>query len=273
MSRIAQMPSPLPSGDPKRSRRAARSYSPTTLKVLFSEAGNLCAYPRCNNRVVMPETEEGDQKAVQGDIAHIIAASPDGPRADPSFPRDQLAEEKNLIVLCGYHHKLVDTQPLKYTADMLRRWKHDHSTRVHARRRRTRRLLHVGATLVASTAAVATGAGIAAATRDPGSVKSGGPGGSAARGQHAVKPLPTHFTGLAKAKHAKEKPVKNHSTVQSTQTTSGTLPPAPPQAPAQSPPSSPSPSQSPTPSPSSSPSKPRSPTHDSGDGPIITQSG
>jgi hypothetical protein len=69
---------------------------------------------------------DADPDAVVGKVAHIVAASPDGPRGDPSFGPQQLGEYRNLILLCSSHHDHVDVQPNTYTPNCLRRWKEEH---------------------------------------------------------------------------------------------------------------------------------------------------
>jgi hypothetical protein len=59
-------------------------------------------------------------------MAHIVADSDEGPRADSSIPLDERRREPNLILLCGEHHPLVDGQPSTYSSEDLRRWKSEH---------------------------------------------------------------------------------------------------------------------------------------------------
>jgi hypothetical protein len=55
--------------------------------------------------------------------AHITAASPDGPRYDPVLSQDERRSQNNGIWLCQTCAKLVDNDPLRYHAEMLREWK------------------------------------------------------------------------------------------------------------------------------------------------------
>jgi len=101
------------------------SPSLATLKVLFAQSRNLCAAPNCRNKIVAPGTPV-DEPAVVGQVAHIVARSPDGPRGDLNFPAAELHDEANLILLCAHHHSLVDAQDSTYTVEDLRRWKRQH---------------------------------------------------------------------------------------------------------------------------------------------------
>jgi len=100
----------------------ARSYADKDLKLLFGKSGFYCCFPRCRNRLIAAETEL-DNEAILGFIAHIIASSDQGPRADPALSEADRNRYPNLILLCGHHHMLVDKQENEYTTEDLRRWK------------------------------------------------------------------------------------------------------------------------------------------------------
>jgi hypothetical protein len=53
-------------------------YTEVTLKKLFALSGNVCAFPGCTAPIV--DTEHG---IVTGEICHIKARSPEGPRYAP----------------------------------------------------------------------------------------------------------------------------------------------------------------------------------------------
>jgi len=68
--------------------------------------------------------QEDPTKAVNiGVAAHITAASPGGPRFDPSLTPNERQAAKNGIWLCQSCAKLVDNDPIRYGVDSLRRWK------------------------------------------------------------------------------------------------------------------------------------------------------
>jgi hypothetical protein len=60
-----------------------------------------------------------------GVAAHITAASPDGPRYEPTLTSDQRRHPDNGIWLCQTHGKLVDNDPNAYPVSLLRKWKQD----------------------------------------------------------------------------------------------------------------------------------------------------
>lgn len=102
-----------------------RSYSSRTLKILFAQSKNLCAYPRCTNKIVEPATEQSDEQVI-GQVCHIYALSEQGPRGKPGLTAEELNSPENLILLCPTHHRLVDCQHESYPAEELKKWKREH---------------------------------------------------------------------------------------------------------------------------------------------------
>lgn len=107
---------------------ANRSYTTKTIKVLFGRSGNQCAHPDCANPVIVQGTEASDD-AVLAQICHIYAASDNGPRGNPDLTDEERNSPDNLILLCGFHHPMVDTQFQDYPAELLRHWKRTHEAK------------------------------------------------------------------------------------------------------------------------------------------------
>lgn len=57
---------------------------------------------------------------VVGEICHITASSPTGPRYDAKLPADDRDAFDNLILLCPTHHKMADDDTKRYTPELLR---------------------------------------------------------------------------------------------------------------------------------------------------------
>ncbi|MDB5971117.1 MAG: hypothetical protein JWQ90_3567 [Hydrocarboniphaga sp.] len=91
-----------------------------TVKRLFALSGNRCAFPSCQ----LPIFE--DSGVVTGEMCHIKARSPGGPRFDPAQTEAERHGFDNLILLCRRHHKVVDAQPDVYTVEALRQIKSIH---------------------------------------------------------------------------------------------------------------------------------------------------
>lgn len=96
------------------------SISLKTHKMLWGRAANRCAYCRCELALDATET---DDESIVGDVCHIVASEPSGPRGDSSLLPERRDEYDNLILLCKVHHKLVDDQPNTYTVECLRKMK------------------------------------------------------------------------------------------------------------------------------------------------------
>jgi len=91
------------------------AMSDKTRKLLWGRSGNLCAM--CHE-VLSREKTEHDSHAIIGEEAHVFSKSENGPRYRPDLNIDFDAYD-NLVLLCGNHHSLIDTQEIEYHADFL----------------------------------------------------------------------------------------------------------------------------------------------------------
>lgn len=103
----------------------SRDYSDTTKKALFALSFGRCYFPDCANRVV---EMAGETPIVTAQIAHIRAAKKGGPRYDENMTDEERRSFSNLLVLCTFHHRLIDTKPTgdNYPAELLQEWKEQH---------------------------------------------------------------------------------------------------------------------------------------------------
>ncbi len=92
----------------------------STLKSLFARSLNLCAFPGCS----CPIAEHDG--VITGEVCHIKADSPGGPRYDQHQTDKERHSEGNLILLCSRHHTMVDADADKFPADALLQMKRDH---------------------------------------------------------------------------------------------------------------------------------------------------
>lgn len=97
-----------------------------TQMILWSRAAGRCAFPDCRRRELVMDASEADDVSVVGDVCHIVAISPAGPRGDSTLTLEQRDQYDNLILLCKVHHKLIDDQPDIYTVERLREMKAAH---------------------------------------------------------------------------------------------------------------------------------------------------
>ena len=115
---------------------------PRIEKNLALRSGNACAYPTCGRELTLDPLHPDDDSKVIGKAAHIAAASPGGPRYDPTMTGQQRSSIDNLMFLCGDHHDAVDSQLSHHTTDFLLAAKHAHEAMV---RRSVRTSLgHIG---------------------------------------------------------------------------------------------------------------------------------
>lgn len=96
--------------------------SPSDLvqKAVFGRSGNLCAFPKCSELLVV---QDSGRTAITGELAHIVARSVQGPRGHLDVDPDDREAPENYVALCRKHHKIVDDNPLRYSVSVLRAMK------------------------------------------------------------------------------------------------------------------------------------------------------
>ena len=90
------------------------------VKRLFALSRNRCAYPGCPAAIIDPSG------TLIGDVAHIRASQPGGPRYDSTQSDKARHGFDNLLLLCALHHRIVDDQPARFTVEVLQDMKRDH---------------------------------------------------------------------------------------------------------------------------------------------------
>lgn len=107
----------------------SRNIPDKEMKALIALSGGVCAFPACHKRLVEPRNDL-DAAAFLGEMAHIVADSRQGPRGDSTMSDEERDSHTNLLLLCGDHHKTIDSQPRTYSVPVLRRIKEDHEWRI-----------------------------------------------------------------------------------------------------------------------------------------------
>jgi len=89
------------------------------IKILWGRSGNRCAICK------LELTPDGSLETL-GEMAHIVARSPDGPRGNESVPIGDPDGYDNLMLLCPTHHVEVDKDSTAWSVARLRATKVDH---------------------------------------------------------------------------------------------------------------------------------------------------
>lgn len=100
-----------------------RDEFPVRVKeVLAKRVGTLCSNPQCCVPTYGPHTEP-TKGLSKGAAAHIAAAAPGGPRFNPDMTPAERRDIGNGIWLCRSCADLIDTDPTRFTSEILHRWK------------------------------------------------------------------------------------------------------------------------------------------------------
>lgn len=110
---------------PKKPKKDARKYPQADVKILYGLAAARCSWGKCRKDVVLKKTKKDKEKQI-GKIAHIVAHSATGPRANAQYPKEKLDTYENWILLCPTCHDTVDAQHSTFTIDDLRQAKLTH---------------------------------------------------------------------------------------------------------------------------------------------------
>lgn len=97
-------------------------FEEKTIRTLEKRVNSRCSNPWCGRPTSGPGTSP-DKAVNVGVAAHITAASPKGPRFDPSLTADQRGSIDNGIWLCSTCSILIDRDETRYTVQVLRGWR------------------------------------------------------------------------------------------------------------------------------------------------------
>lgn len=100
------------------------AVSARTRTVVWAKAGGHCSLPECRQRLIVQP--EGGDASILGELAHIVAQQPDGPRGGLPPPGGEIDGEGNLVLLCPTHHTQVDKEAGRFTIERLVQVKTDH---------------------------------------------------------------------------------------------------------------------------------------------------
>lgn len=111
-------------------RKQYRKKIPDNVKLkLWAASGGRCEFPGCNKQVWSDElTLKCDNFA---HMAHIVAASSNGPRGDQDLSSQLDTDFSNLMLVCLTHSKLVDGENKNdFNIEYLQKYKKEHEERI-----------------------------------------------------------------------------------------------------------------------------------------------
>ena len=100
-----------------------------TIAKLWAKAAGRCEYDGCNKLLYKDDlTSEEINRAF---VAHIVAASPDGPRGDATLSAQLVDDIDNVMLMCHDHHRLIDHEQVsEHSVERLREMKKKHEDRI-----------------------------------------------------------------------------------------------------------------------------------------------
>src|SRR5664279_3106600 len=87
---------------------------------LYLASGNRCAFPQCEQALM------GSDAVLVGEIAHIEGALPDSTRFNGTMSNEQRRHYDNLLLMCGTHHTVIDSDDRTWTVAKLEDLKRAH---------------------------------------------------------------------------------------------------------------------------------------------------
>lgn len=108
-------------------RVETRDVPEATRLLLFVRAGGRCEFDGCNEYLLEHHVTRGT--GVYGEVAHIVAFRPNGPRGGESL-RVPVHDVSNLMLVCARCHKEIDRKPHRFTRTALEAQKNAHERRI-----------------------------------------------------------------------------------------------------------------------------------------------
>lgn len=109
--------------------RGAASPDAQTQRRLFAASAGYCQNPNCRNELFVDAAGKSIHIA---EMAHVFAASDDGPRAKPELTEAARGAFENLVMLCANCHTMVDKAPEAYPDATMLSWKRDHANKLQS---------------------------------------------------------------------------------------------------------------------------------------------
>ncbi|MBW5398385.1 hypothetical protein E6A48_11700, partial [Brachyspira pilosicoli] len=99
-------------------------FDQKTKDILAKRVAHRCSNPDCQRITSGPNLDKCKATSI-GIAAHICAAAPGGPRYDPNMSNDERRSIDNGIWLCSTCARIIDSDPIRYTKELLYNWKYE----------------------------------------------------------------------------------------------------------------------------------------------------
>ena len=109
--------------------RGAASPDVHTQRRLFAASAGFCQNPACSRELFIELPGKG---ILIGEMAHVLAANDQGPRAKHELSEAERGAFENLILLCATCHTIIDRAPDQYPDTTIVGWKRDHATKLRS---------------------------------------------------------------------------------------------------------------------------------------------
>lgn len=110
-------------------KKRAGEASKNTIAKLWAKAAGRCEYDGCNKLLYKDDLTSAEIN--RAFVAHIVAASPDGPRGDATLSAQLADDIDNVMLMCHDHHRLIDhEQVAEHPVERLREMKKKHEDRI-----------------------------------------------------------------------------------------------------------------------------------------------
>lgn len=107
----------------------AGNVSQATISKIWAKSGGRCEYEGCNKLLYRDDLTNDELNG--GLIAHIVAASPGGPRGDDVESARLVDDIDNVMLMCHEHHRLIDHEAEKdHPVERLQAMKRKHEDRI-----------------------------------------------------------------------------------------------------------------------------------------------
>lgn len=109
--------------------RGSSELSEKNKRLLWGMAAGRCEYEGCNEKLFYDEVTGCEFNSAY--VAHIIAASPDGPRGDRVLSHQLSDDINNVMLMCDKHHRLIDKEDvINYPRERLLAMKLQHEQQI-----------------------------------------------------------------------------------------------------------------------------------------------